>query len=167
MLQGRLTILLTPFVMFQIALCGLSTLWWQADLWLSLMRYRLEVIAKWRGWLKQLLGKERELHRSLEADVGSVISKKNVLLMEKIATSLGWQDQNIVSDMCEAFDLVGTPEPSGVFAAEPNLPSMSVSVNWMVWATRWSKLFGVRLKKASLAKTPGMLRCLKLGRRAG
>ena len=38
---------------------------------------------KWRGWLRQLLGKEKELHRSLEADVESVISRKNILLMEK------------------------------------------------------------------------------------
>ena len=93
----------------------------------ALMKYRLEVVEKWRGWLRILLGREKELHRSLEADVESVISKKNILLMEKISSSFGWQDQNIINDICEGFDLVGTPEPSGVFATEPNLPTMSVS----------------------------------------
>ena len=109
-----------------------------------LMKHRLGVNEKWRGWLKQLLGKEKELHRSLEADVESVISKKNILLMEKIATSFEWQDQNIVEDLCAGFDLVGTPEPSGVFVAEPNLPSMSVSqsdgLSSALKQTLWDKI---------------------------
>ena len=110
----------------------------------ALMKYRLEVVEKWRGWSRQLLGKERELHRSLEADVESIISRKNILLMEKIAASFGWQDQNIVEDVCAGFELVGTPEQSGVFVSEPNLPIMSVSqldgLSSALKETLWNKI---------------------------
>eukprot|EP00434_Breviolum_minutum_P016188 symbB.v1.2.014264.t1/scaffold1033.1/size247163/2 len=110
----------------------------------ALMKYRLEVVEKWRGWLRLLLGKERELHWSLEEDVESVVSKKNILLMEKVASSFDWQDQNIINDICDGFNLVGTPEPSGVFVTEPNLPTMSVSqldgLRDVLKQTLWSKI---------------------------
>ena len=67
-----------------------------------------------------------DLHRSLDPQVAKILEGKNLLLLEKIAESFNWPDTNLFKEIAEGFSLVGTPDQSGVFPSEVNVPTMSV-----------------------------------------
>ena len=55
------------------------------------------------------------MHRGLDPNVAMVLKGKNLLLLEKIATSLNWKDTTIHSDIRNGFRVTGNPLPSGIF----------------------------------------------------
>ena len=60
----------------------------------------------------------------LEPSVARVLKQKNLLLLEKIASSLNWKDTAIHSDIRNGFKLTGNPLPSGIF--EPGFKPASM-----------------------------------------
>ena len=47
---------------------------------------------------------------------------KRLLLLERIAQSIGWTDTNVFAELRQGFDLIGHHKHSGVFAYEPRPP---------------------------------------------
>lgn len=92
----------------------------------ALTKHRLEKVKLWRQWSLQLRHREKELHDSMDPQVAQVLEPKNLLLMEKIAESFDWPDKNLFKEISDGFSLVGTPEQTGVFPPEVNVPAMSV-----------------------------------------
>ena len=82
---------------------------------LPIMRKRLALLTKWRSWASDLDRAEAELHKTLESSVARVLSGKKLLLLEKIAQSLGWPDVDLFSDIKSGFSLVGSAGVTGVF----------------------------------------------------
>ena len=81
---------------------------------LPIMRKRLALLTKWRSWASDLDRAEAELHKTLESSVARVLSGKKLLLLEKIAQSLGWPDVDLFSDIKSGFSLVGSAGVTGV-----------------------------------------------------
>ncbi len=48
----------------------------------------------WRAWAQELEPKEKSLHAKLHPGVEKVVSNKRILLMEKIADQIGWEDKD-------------------------------------------------------------------------
>ena len=94
---------------------------------LTLAKYRLNKIKEWKQWSLQLRHKEKELHEAMDHKVSKVLEHKNILLLERIAESFDWPDKNLCKDVSEGFPLVGTPEQTGIFPPEVNIPTMSVA----------------------------------------
>ena len=131
----------------------------------ALMKHGLEVIEKWRGWLKM----ERELHRSL--DSGGWCGECH---FQKEHSAYG-KDSNFVWMAGPKYSgrLVCGVWPSGYPGAfwcfccwTESSVYVSVTIGWwMAWAVRWNRLFGIRSKRVSRAKIHGMLLSLRLRRR--
>lgn len=93
---------------------------------LVVMQHRSETLGKWLSWARELSGDEKRLHASLEAGVEQVLEKKRLLLLERLASSIGWEDREILQLMRNGFDLVGTVPSSGVFDVEHKPAELSV-----------------------------------------
>ena len=63
-------------------------------------------------------GQEVSLHKSLPADVESVLKGKNLLLLEEMAASVGWTDVKVFKELRVGFDSIGDFDHTGVFARE-------------------------------------------------
>jgi hypothetical protein len=50
---------------------------------------------------------------------------KRVLLMEELASEMGWPDMNLFKEMRAGFKLVGNFEPTGIFKPGVTIPSLS------------------------------------------
>ena len=85
---------------------------------LGVMRRRIGVLQQWNTWKKELEKHEVRLQDELDPNVAGVLKTKNLLLLEKIATSLNWKDTAIHSDIRNGFRLTGNPLPSGIFAPD-------------------------------------------------
>ena len=59
------------------------------------MQRRSELLGKWLTWARELSPSEERLHASLETGVEQVLAKKRILLLEKLASSIGWEDREI------------------------------------------------------------------------
>ncbi|CAE7343255.1 unnamed protein product [Symbiodinium sp. CCMP2592] len=83
---------------------------------LPVMRRRLDLLTKWSAWADELAEPERALHASLDPRVGAVLSGKKLLLLDRIAKSLDWPDEDLFKDLKEGFGIVGSAPVTGVFA---------------------------------------------------
>ncbi|CAE7775394.1 unnamed protein product, partial [Symbiodinium sp. CCMP2592] len=83
---------------------------------LPVMRRRLDLLTKWSAWADELAEPERALHASLDPRVGAVLSGKKLLLLDRIAKSLAWPDEDLFKDLKEGFGIVGSAPVTGVFA---------------------------------------------------
>ena len=90
------------------------------------VQQRSTTLKKWLGWAKELGAEERALHLSLEPGVEQVLAKKRILLLERLALSIGWEDKTIFNMMRKGFDLVGTASASGIFEVEHKPAEISV-----------------------------------------
>ena len=81
----------------------------------ELTRRRISKITQWPDWRNNLLKDEQKLHQSLEPGVAKILQGKNLLLLEKIASTLDWPDVNVFDEIKAGFRLVGLSEKSGVF----------------------------------------------------
>ena len=82
---------------------------------LEVMKSRIGLLQTWSAWEKQLRRQEKLLHESMPPSVAQVLQGKNLLLLQRVATELGWPDQNIHDDIKSGFRLTGNPLPSGIF----------------------------------------------------
>ena len=90
------------------------------------MRHRLNLLAKWKAWKRELATQEAEPHRSLEPGVASILRCMSLLLLERIAVDLGWPDSCVHKEMREGFRLIGESRPSGVFPVKQKPAAVSI-----------------------------------------
>ncbi|CAE7679056.1 RE2 [Symbiodinium sp. CCMP2592] len=81
----------------------------------GVMKHRLNLLQQWTSWKRDLAGAEAELHAAMDPGVASVMKGKNILLLEKIASSFGWPDTEVFEHLKHGFPLVGESSPSGIF----------------------------------------------------
>ena len=95
-------------------------------------------------WKKELEGQEAKLHASMHPDVACVMEGKSLLLLQKIANSLEWQDANLHRDLVQGFRLIGDEQPSGIFPVEPRPALALVEEFWerslLVKHALWQKV---------------------------
>ena len=83
---------------------------------------RAKTLDKWLRWARQSQAQEDEVHASLDPAVARVLSGKRLLLLERIAGSLGWQDEGVFSELRKGFRLVGVQPHTRVFARDIRPP---------------------------------------------
>ncbi|CAE7733672.1 unnamed protein product [Symbiodinium sp. CCMP2592] len=81
----------------------------------GVMKHRLNLLQQWTSWKRELSSAEAELHAAMDPGVASVMKGKNILLLEKIASTFGWPDTEVFDHLKHGFPLVGESSPSGIF----------------------------------------------------
>ena len=89
------------------------------------MKERLLLLKKWGDMKAKLAGAEARLHASLEPGVAKVLRGKSLLLLEQIASDLGWPDTSLHRELREGFRITGMSKPSGVFDLNFKPPDLS------------------------------------------
>ena len=112
---------------------------------------RKATLTKWLGFAKELGAQEADLHKSLEPSVAQVLAGKRLLLLQKLASDVGWPDVEIFGLMRTGFDLVGNASPSGVFDVE--LRPAELTVDELFQTRRFMR--PALLGKTSSAKLDG------------
>ncbi|CAE7559207.1 unnamed protein product [Symbiodinium natans] len=85
---------------------------------------RAKLLKKWTQWARDLEAEEAGLRKSLDLEVAKVLQGKRLLLLEKIASSIGWVDMGVFAELRKGFDLVGHAKHTGVFALESRPPKL-------------------------------------------
>ncbi|CAE7679226.1 rad50 [Symbiodinium sp. CCMP2592] len=81
----------------------------------GVMKHRLNLLQQWTSWKRDLAGAEANLHAAMDPGVASVMKGKNILLLEKIASTFSWPDTEVFEHLKHGFPLVGESSPSGIF----------------------------------------------------
>ena len=63
----------------------------------------------------------------MEPGVAAVMKGKNILLLERIAASFSWPDEEVFKHLKEGFPLVGESSPSGIFDVDRKPASLTRS----------------------------------------
>ncbi|CAE7321420.1 unnamed protein product [Symbiodinium sp. CCMP2592] len=144
------------------------------------MRRRLDLLSKWSAWANKLAEPKKALHASLDPRVGAVLSGKKLLLLDRIATSLAWPDEDLFKDLKEGFGIVGSAPVTGVFApsyklsefTEEELDQRAKFLRPALWAKissskpgdfdaeLWSQTLAERDQKRSAIFQRRKLRCI-------
>ena len=90
-----------------------------------LAKQRCQFLKKWSARAAQLQTEELKVHQSMSVHVQRIMAGKRVLLMEELATEMGWPDMNLFKEMRSGFKLVGNFESTGVFKPGVTIPSLS------------------------------------------
>jgi hypothetical protein len=91
----------------------------------QLAKQRCQFLKRWSIRAAQLQMEELKVHRSMPVHVQRIMKGKRVLLMEELASEMGWPDMNLFKEMRAGFKLVGTFEPTGIFKPGVTIPSLS------------------------------------------
>ena len=92
---------------------------------LGVMRHRINLLKLWSSWKVQLSEDEAKLHEMMEPGVAAVMRGKNILLLEKIASSFEWPDESVFEHLKRGFPLVGESSPSGIFDVDRKPASLT------------------------------------------
>ena len=87
---------------------------------------RLETLCLWRSWAQELEIEEKSLHATLFPGVEKVVANKRILLMERIADQIGWEDKQSFSCSKKGFSLTGNQEKMGIFPDDFKPPTCGV-----------------------------------------
>ncbi|CAE7660014.1 unnamed protein product [Symbiodinium sp. CCMP2592] len=102
---------------------------------LPVMRRRLDLLTKWSAWADELAEPERALHASLDPRVGAVLSGKKLLLLDRIAKSLAWPDEDLFKDLKEGFGIgIFTPSFKPSEFTEEELDQRAKFLRPALWA---------------------------------
>ena len=119
----------------------------------GVMRHRIGLLQKWTAWKKELMGAEKALHESMEPGVAAVMKGKSILLLEKIAASFSWPDEEVFKHLKEGFPLVGESSPSGIFDVDRKPASLTRSELFQhakyLKPTLWAKVVNSKLDDAA------------------
>ena len=119
----------------------------------GVMRHRIGLLQKWTAWKKELMGAEKALHESMEPGVAAVMKGKSILLLEKIAASFSWPDEEVFKHLKEGFPLVGESSPSGIFDVDRKPASLTRSELFQhakyLKPTLWAKVANSKLDDAA------------------
>ena len=83
---------------------------------------RAKTMDTWLRWARQSQAHEEEVHAGLDPSVARVLKGKRLLLLERIAGSLGWQDDRVFAEIKKGFRLVGVQPHTRVFARDIRPP---------------------------------------------
>ena len=118
----------------------------------GVMRHRLNVFKLWQRWAAELEPAERQFRETLHQDVKAVLGNKRILLMRKIASSLGWPDVTLWDDLAKGFKLTGSQPRTGVFDPDCKPAVSSESEFWMAASAQRNATWS-RVEKAQFHKT--------------
>ncbi|CAE7745031.1 unnamed protein product [Symbiodinium sp. CCMP2592] len=76
----------------------------------GVMKHRLNLLQQWTSWKRELSSAEAELHAAMDPGVASVMKGKNILLLEKIASTFGWPGTEVFDHLKHGFPLVASAE---------------------------------------------------------
>ena len=88
------------------------------------MKQRINTLKKWQGWAKELQQDEDLLHNKMDENIRKCLEGKRLLLLEKIACSMGWPDTGVHEELRSGFKLTVYAKPCGIFKTEPKLAPM-------------------------------------------
>ena len=92
--------------------------------------HRVSKIKLWMKWADELKLQERSHKDNLDPEVKRVLAPKRLLLLKRIAVSIGWPDKALFDEIDAGFNLIGIQSPSNVFGLEPRPPQSSVEDIW-------------------------------------
>ena len=87
-------------------------------------KQRINTLTKWQGWAEELQQDEDLLRNKMDENIRKRLKGKRLLLLEKIACSLGWPDTGVHEELRSGFKLTGYARPCGIFKTEPKLAPM-------------------------------------------
>ena len=122
----------------------------------GVMRHRLNVFKLWQRWAAELEPAERQFRETLHQDVKAVLGNKRILLMRKIASSLGWPDVTLWDDLAKGFKLTGSQPRTGVFDPDCKPAVSSESEFWMAASAQRNATWS-RVEKAQFQDYAGPL----------
>ena len=70
---------------------------------MEIVKLRIQRLKLWTSWASLLAAEEATYKRKLDPNVRSVLGPKRLLLMEKVAQSIGWPDTTLFTEMAEGF----------------------------------------------------------------
>ena len=91
---------------------------------IDVAKFRLSKIQKWRQIRDELANTEAELHEAIPGHMRTLVQDKQFLLLEYLAKSIGWGDENLHDELREGFKLVGEGTPSNVFKTDVRRATM-------------------------------------------
>ena len=86
---------------------------------------RATTLKRWVNIAHKLEKDENMLKQNMEPGVESILRPKRILLLQTLASELGWPDKHLFEEIANRFKIVGLQEPSGVFDLEPRPPAFS------------------------------------------
>ena len=84
----------------------------------ELTKWRIDTLRRWSKMAMDLKKEESELKSKLHPKVRKCLGAKRLLLLEALAKQVGWEDENIHSDLRSGFKLTGYCPPTGIFERE-------------------------------------------------
>ncbi len=84
----------------------------------ELTKWRIDTLRRWSKMAMDLKKDESELKSKLHPKVKKCLGAKRLLLLEALAKQVGWEDENIHSDLRSGFKLTGYCPPTGIFERE-------------------------------------------------
>lgn len=101
-------------------------------------KHRSEVLKHYIERAKALLNEERELHASLDPALKPVLKSKRLLLFKEMLQDAGVVDEELFTEMCSGFRLIGDLKPSGQFPEQWKPAALGVEQlqQTAVWAQR-------------------------------
>ena len=91
----------------------------------EIVRLRIQKLKLWTSWAAELAVAEKALKEKCNPVVKAVLGTKRLLLMERVASSIGWPDGELFKEMADGFRLVGNATKSNVF--QPGIKAASMS----------------------------------------
>ena len=92
---------------------------------MEIVKLRIRRLKLWTRWASELAVSEKVLRAKCDPVVRDVLGPKRLLLMEKIADSIGWPDVELFKEMRDGFRLVGNATKSNVFQSGIKAATMS------------------------------------------
>jgi len=86
---------------------------------------RAATLKRWVNIAHKLDKDEIMLKQNMEPGVESILRPKRILLLQTLASELGWPDKHLFEEITNGLKIVGLQEPSGVFDPEPRPPAFS------------------------------------------
>lgn len=93
-------------------------------------KFRISKLKLWMSWAEELDAQEKEHKEQLDPEVGKILAPKRLLLLRRIADSLGWPDTSLFDEIDQGFKLTGIQSPSNVFGLEPRPSQASEKELW-------------------------------------
>eukprot|EP00435_Cladocopium_sp_Y103_P066897 s26_g29.t1 len=104
---------------------------------MEICKFRIATMKRWTSWALELACDEARYKKGLDSGVQNVLGSKRILLMEKIAKSIGWPDVELFTERSAGFRLVGTATKSNVF--QPGLKAAAMSVEQLMKDAKFLK----------------------------
>ena len=84
----------------------------------ELTKWRIDTLTRWSKMAVDLNKDESELKSKIHPKVRKCFGMKRLLLLEALAKQIGWEDEQIHSDLRSGFKLTGYCPPTGTFERE-------------------------------------------------